>query len=281
MTDESLIIQSGVASLTFMVYDHLLTLDDEVDTIWSKPNKSWLKWTFIGTRYSCLAIQMIKCVLDVFIVARADIDISAFLLREWVMCQVVLNMILLTAVEVVLMLRVYALYDKSKRIAVSFICILLARAASTVTGVLLNLPPHNIRLCEVLEVIPASFFYFGCATIASQLVILILTFSKYYTSAHLSQSRAPIVSLLIRDGTIAFFTLFVVCSATAVMTVLHSPVAPVTDFWLLAAISSSGCRVIINMQRLSVEEYTQTTVFPLTTLCTDYDPQSESYEIDD
>ncbi|KAF8503134.1 hypothetical protein JB92DRAFT_814090 [Gautieria morchelliformis] len=45
---------SCVASLAFLLYDHVITLDDEVVNVWNRP-RSLSRWLFIWTRYFGLA----------------------------------------------------------------------------------------------------------------------------------------------------------------------------------------------------------------------------------
>ncbi|KAJ4483349.1 hypothetical protein J3R30DRAFT_3447784 [Lentinula aciculospora] len=43
---------STAAASFFLAWEILITLDDEVELIWSKPGHSWIKWAFLLARYA-------------------------------------------------------------------------------------------------------------------------------------------------------------------------------------------------------------------------------------
>ncbi|TFK71285.1 hypothetical protein BDN72DRAFT_469940 [Pluteus cervinus] len=220
----------GVAAASFSLYDNLLTFDDEVETIWSKPNGSWIKWQFLFMRYTSFLIQFLNSCLEVGIVD-------------------VLNTVFVTAIEIVLMARVYALYNQNLQIVYLFLVLLLGKTVATAVGIWLNWPSDGFKELIWLDVTPDSFAYFGFASVFSQLTILVLTFGKY-SSIKGMNSPPPIIGLMMRDGTLAFIPIFLLCLGTSISAMLSCPYAPVGDYWLLTIVSSAGCRVILNMQLL-------------------------------
>ncbi|KAF8888042.1 hypothetical protein BD779DRAFT_1672454 [Infundibulicybe gibba] len=237
-----------VASLTFLVYDMILTLDNEIGFIWKKPNSSWIKWQFLFTRYFTLASQICNCSIN-FTIVSSSLDLR--LLRGWYMSQAVVSDIIVTTVEVLLMLQLYVLYNKSTKLVAAFCIIIFAETAALVIGIVFNLPGEEFNLVSILDATHDAFTYLGFSSMVSQTVIVILTWVKYREAVHGGWSASPIISLIIRDVTAIFCMIFVTCLGIAVLTMLDSQYAPMGYFWFLSIVSSSGCRLIINLQTLA------------------------------
>ncbi|KAF7978374.1 hypothetical protein HWV62_749 [Athelia sp. TMB] len=98
---------------------------------------------------------------------------------------------------------------------------------------------------------------FRVISICTQTSILFLTIAKQLFASHLGVGRTPIVSLMIRDGLLAFFVIFglhasriaVLGGTLACMTTANG--LAFVQSWLVSNMSCIGCRLIINMQHLS------------------------------
>ncbi|PPQ83628.1 hypothetical protein CVT25_006313 [Psilocybe cyanescens] len=176
--------------------------------------------------------------------------------RNWYMCQVVLGSVLMSAVEIVLMARVYALYKKSIWIASLFIVLILAEMVTVVIGIVTNVPGKDFRVANILLKSPTSYVYYGISAIVSQITILGFTLAKYKTAVQGGWGKVPIMILMVRDGTAAFFILLVVTTMTVVATSMETEYAPI------------GNSLILNMQKLSTRTEVTSATFPPTILLT-------------
>ncbi|KAF8160651.1 hypothetical protein B0H34DRAFT_795539 [Crassisporium funariophilum] len=269
-----LFISSGQgASLAFLVYEILITLDDEVNAIWSKPRGSWIKWQFLFTRYFALAAQLTNRAIESSITSHMTMVTIA--LRNWYMCQVIVGSILMSAVEIVLMARVYALYNKNIWVGLGFIALIIGELTTVVIGVVMNIPGDDFGLESLLLTSPISYTYFGIGAIISQITILGLTLMKYRTAVRGGWEKVPIMMLMVRDGTVAFFILLIATTMTVVATSTQNEYAPIGNSWFLSIVACAGCRLIINMQNLPNRTETSTTssatAIQLTTLWNDFD----------
>ncbi|KAF8971111.1 hypothetical protein BDZ97DRAFT_1787764 [Flammula alnicola] len=219
MREHSLLIVSSaqVASLAFFFYDICITFDDEVNTIWSMSHNSWIKWQFLFTRYFALAAQI--C------------------LKNWYTYQVIEGSILMSAVEVVLMARVYALYQKNLWVGLIFVFLILGEIVAVIVGVIMNIPGDFIA-SNILLSSPNSFTYFGIGAIISQIAILVLTLAKYKVAVRGGWGKVPMM-LMVRDGTAAFFILLVVTTMTVVATSMQTEYAPIGNSWFLSIVACS------------------------------------------
>ncbi|KAF8198078.1 hypothetical protein BJ912DRAFT_56705 [Pholiota molesta] len=234
MSKQSLLVIScgQVASLTFLLYDICITLDDEVNTIWVKPNNSWIKWQFLFTRYFALAAQIANRSVEQAI--ESDKMMSKGALKNWYMCQVIIGSILMTAVEIILMARVYALYKKSPWVGLIFGCLILGQIGAVVAGTVFSTPGKGFTPSYILLTSPNSYTYFGISAIVSQVTILVLTLAQYKVAVRHGWGKVPIMMLMVRDGTAAFFILIIITTMTVVATSMQDKYAPIGNSWFLS-----------------------------------------------
>ncbi|KAJ7084472.1 hypothetical protein B0H15DRAFT_784283, partial [Mycena belliarum] len=238
------------------IRENLITFDDEVDHIWS---------VFLFLRYFPLAVQLCNRIIDEEI---QHLGHSA--LRAWYISQVILSHLSMTAVEVVMMVRVYALYHNDRWVGWGFVCLLFAETVralqSECTGLFITLPGVHFAPQRFLTNVPHSFTYLGVAALVSQAIILVLTVHRFCRGQWAGTSLG---NLLIRDGSVAYLV-FLVTTGTAVVYSANGLAFGMTEYaWMLSIISSVGCRLILDMQRLPssrVSETDATSDFELTTV---------------
>lgn len=246
----AVVLFSSASAVSFLLYDSAITLDNEIKYIWSKPKSAWIKWQYLFIRYFAISAQIINRIVQFNLLRTPHLNLTS--LRNWFISQVIVGNLLMTAVEFVLVVRVYALYDRARWLLYAFICLFLAEAATIIIGIR-NTIPNQFNANLLLLSVPKSFAYFGIAAAVSQCTIVLLTLFKYFKAVRGGWSEIPIMVLVIRDGTAAFTILFVCCTATVIATVSGSNYVPISYVWLISITSSAGCRLIINMQSLAVE----------------------------
>ncbi|KAH9922534.1 uncharacterized protein B0H18DRAFT_515038 [Fomitopsis serialis] len=131
----------AAAALTWLAYDYVLSLEDEVDLIWSSAD-TVPKLLYFISRYFGLIVQCMNCADIPRLYCRAALIWTAIALYTLVFC-----------VEFSLMLRIYALYGQSRLI---FLILSSAFAVETlvrkqinhcVNGLPLNIWP-TVRSCH-------------------------------------------------------------------------------------------------------------------------------------
>lgn len=193
--------------IIILVYDHLVTLAEEISFIWCRP-KALSAMLFLLNRYVALLGNVYGLIGD-FLPASVESCPTYILSRQ------VLLFLQGFIVCLILTLRTYALYGRSKRLLVLLVIIILAfaggaaaetfgRYSSTVT----NLPEGgcyqtytadtNIRLGVAWM---ALFVY--------ELLIFVLTISRVFKirgflRLSLTKSRRNIVVVMFQDGAMYF-----------------------------------------------------------------------------
>ncbi|KAJ2931489.1 hypothetical protein H1R20_g5628, partial [Candolleomyces eurysporus] len=130
----------------------------------------------------------------------------------------------MVALEIVLMTRVYALYNRPRWMRLFFTALVVIENVIVMVGLFVHYPwPGRYFLAiYVATKLPPSFSYFGFCTIVIQVVILYFTLLKYLTG---NWKTVPIVKLMFRDGTLSFTILTIFSLSMSVLTVKDNPYA--------------------------------------------------------
>ncbi|KAJ6499228.1 hypothetical protein C8R45DRAFT_108924 [Mycena sanguinolenta] len=237
--------KTSIAALAFLIWEHLITLDDEVEYIWRKPWTAWVKIVFLFLRYFPLAIQLCNRILDEMIMQQLDLRPSA--VRAWYISQAVVAHLAMTGVEFVMMVRVYAIYRNSRRIAWWFLCLWIVETVVVIAGIFITLPGVDFVPQQFLLSVPHSFAYLAISALVSQAIILGLTLPRFFRG---QWSGTSLGRLLIRDGFVVYLVFFVTTATAAVYAITGLSFGMTEYAWYLTIVSTSGCRLVLNMQRL-------------------------------
>ncbi|KAH7907910.1 hypothetical protein BJ138DRAFT_1158907 [Hygrophoropsis aurantiaca] len=209
-----------MAASAAVVYDQLLTLPEEIDLIW---RRRWSMTTFLYlvARYS----GTLSVVLATAATAKLDWHYAGyaarFIIENWAVN------IFATAMDGILLMRAYALCNRSRPILIFLLICFVAQTAVVVviTGMEINIP--NTRrfvislgdpvgsVMQDMEVDATVLVPSPIIVTAVQLVFnfIVFGFAMYAFSKHMKEARkisggwkvSPLVRLLIDDQIIYFF----------------------------------------------------------------------------
>ncbi|KAI5831880.1 hypothetical protein K523DRAFT_414662 [Schizophyllum commune Tattone D] len=251
-----------VASMTVMVYDMLLTLSEEVATIWSGKG-SIGKYLFLVNRYVAPILFTFDLYYQLSPHPSLEVCKRAYLPPN------LLGIASLTSVEFILVLRTYALYRSKALLALlSFFC---AISAATMMGASLYLSVNVVELQNPSFPPPIQV---GCtANCASPIcrrlltafwipffftetVIFILTLRKSYGSVVGMTSQSKLVQVFYRDG----FMYYVVVMCISIANLLVWIAAPVSLSYIATSVMRSlqvtvGSRILLNIRSANSDDY--------------------------
>ncbi|KAH7922079.1 hypothetical protein BV22DRAFT_683725 [Leucogyrophana mollusca] len=189
---------SSASALSFLVWESCTTLDDEVEYIWSKSYTSPIKWLYLFTRY----IGLGDLVATPYFGYR-----SALSCRGWIVLQMGGLQAMVTLVEMILMLRVHALYNRDPRMRAFLILLILVATVIPATGMGLSASKTMFSpSCAVMHIDnPLTFISYIYSITES--ILLILTVVKCVHTSRTTLRHAPVIVLMLRDGMLAFFAL--------------------------------------------------------------------------
>lgn len=244
-----------------LLFEYSITLDYEVELIWNKPNNSIIKWLFLFLRYFAMVSQITIHILSREVDSHVPAPVPlcwAFYLWRLTACQS-----MLTAVELVLIFRVHALYQ-NRAIMIGLTCFLAAEVlALAIDCAAFSHEVHFNSACLLNIPLPPVIIY-GAIALSLQASILYFTLRKHILAGRSGWTRTPIITLMIRDGAGAFAVIFALQIATMVFLTKGGGFA-FMQYWLMSILSCVGCRLIINLQRLGMRENRDPFTIELTT----------------
>ncbi|KAF9231365.1 hypothetical protein BU15DRAFT_26138, partial [Melanogaster broomeanus] len=186
-----------VASLAVLVWDVLLTFGDEVELIWSMPWTSKFKWIYLYLRYANLAM------LTALATAISHLTSGhgpASTCQAWIVFSLVILQVSDVSMVTILGFRVYALFNRNRRIG-RFLCLLIS-CQFAVTAFLISEIRSGISFetACILFRFPAKTTIYGSVIPITQTILLVLICFKGSRAVHAGWGRAPLVSLVIRQG---------------------------------------------------------------------------------
>jgi len=240
--------RSSVAALAFLVWDILITTDEEVKLIWPR-SWSYTKAVYFFIRYVPVMVEI--SILLIGTELTPPLHFTSHDCYIWQIYQGVAISLILLAVDTILILRVYALYQGNMvtRCVVTFF--FLIEIAGMVAGLAMALPKISYdNICLVISAPRTLIIYAGVA-ILFQTILFLLTMYKFILAIRDGWGDVPLIVLLSRDGTWAFCLLLFGYAGHLVLYALHDPdYAGVLFGWVLTIFSFCGYRVLLNLNDL-------------------------------
>ncbi|TFK37175.1 hypothetical protein BDQ12DRAFT_667128 [Crucibulum laeve] len=208
---------SSLAALTVLIWEYLITCQHEYHFMW--------RWVLLKPVSTC---------------------------RGWFTFLLGCSCLILGIVDIVLMLRVYALYKRSRKVAAILLTLFISEViVEFVTGYLSISRAHFNAACDLLKV-PIEVMYFLAMTFLTQTVIWTMTLAKRKRKPHLR--NIPLLSRVIRDGAWVWFLICGMCSSAVPYSMIKITTGDIIFVWPITLVSIATCRLIINIQRLKKED---------------------------
>ncbi|KAJ3551792.1 hypothetical protein NM688_g4508 [Phlebia brevispora] len=265
---------SDLVAVVVLVYDVLLNMSDEVQYMW-RAKWSFPKVLYLIARYYGPLHLTVAFVFDtrtglsaslswIFVVY---IDVSMVAATFSGLTTHVFSSsgpgIFTTVVDIILILRMRALYDGSKKVLI-FMSVMMACeiCASFATEIYVSIksvivyPPaipgvvwtgclnYNSQMITLIAWIPVMIVGFVC---------VVMTLYKYFTVTRMqgfrSQRLSPLLHSFAWDGTLYFFLLFAAVMVASFMILeIHNELARVGLTWIMVMYSLAGSKMILNLR---------------------------------
>jgi len=240
---------AAVAFVMILLYDYVLTFGEEVEFIW-KQKISVGSILFLFNRY----MPMIDLVIAMNSYTNRAIQQDKFCL-PWVRIDVWITVLCVGIIDVLLLLRTWALWGRSRTILICLsvllvACILAASGTSLYYSLtVVEFPSlNNIRSC--LYTIPNINIIYGSyvSSILFDSTVMILTLIKA-VPARQPNGLTPLITQLLKDGVQYFVIIFLTAIVNMIMVNLAPPAPSATlSILYLVMASTLGCRLILNLR---------------------------------
>ncbi|KAF8464349.1 hypothetical protein JB92DRAFT_3064495, partial [Gautieria morchelliformis] len=226
---------SALASLVVLVYDHAITFDAEVMNIWRGP-RTLGKLLFLWTRYFGLS----SLIIQVTVMSHGSLS----------------NKVLIASVsvDIILLTRVYAVYNRNKQLLYGMVGFQLITAATTIVLYVFYIPAgvglpsiHNLTGCaspSVSRNLGACLF----PRIASEAILCLLMLYKQW-DRYRNEIGSSQLKPLVQDSIIYFFRSILAVHLTNLLVLYLAPRGLVLTAagWEFAIPCTMGCRLLLNL----------------------------------
>ncbi|KAF5334564.1 hypothetical protein D9758_015786 [Tetrapyrgos nigripes] len=259
--------RSFVASLAFLLYDILLTLDEEIELIWNRRKWSLFKFLYFYVRYVPFMLQL--SVVFIQIHPLSTLTFSPLLLvgteitpqlhftsndcSIWQIYQGCLTIVVFAPVDYILVARIYALFHSAPLVQLFISVCYVASVIAMSVGLALAVPEVTFDgICHTTNV-SRKVLINGGAEVTFQTILFILTLYKFISMLReegwVVVKAVPLLRIIIKDGIWAFFVLFTLVAAQALVYVAGRE-GGILYGWVLCAFSFSGYRILLNLNHI-------------------------------
>ncbi|KAI0372049.1 hypothetical protein BV20DRAFT_139974 [Pilatotrama ljubarskyi] len=242
--------EMACAATAFLVWDTLISLAEEAEYIWSGPS-GWAKWIFLLIRHVPYLVQ--GTVLTLVAIPGHVWDSLAC--TAWITYQLAAIEALTIVVEIVLIIRVYAMYNRDRVVLALILMLFAGEIAAMCTILALSIPEITFNSQCVITSTPKAFPTYWIVSLAFETMLFLLTLIKFLDTVVITQlRRQSVLFTLMRDGTWAYAVIFAVMLLNTLMyQIEHNALAGVCYFWEISVMSFAGSHVLLNLRRLALE----------------------------
>jgi len=251
------------AGLVALLYDHLLTFDDEVRYIWQAPSTP-PKFFFLFVRYM---VPMTLLTHTHYLSGLSRVQLSDTFCRTWLSIALVIGSLSIAISNFLILLRLWILWNRNRRYMVwTLLCFVITQCAviacTTITIVdLMGSLRYNsaFRLCVITH--RGSIAVYWAPGMFFELVVFATT--CYNVLSRPRTHLSPMIKSLYRDGFNYFIILFGLRVANLALTIaapLSLIYLGVFVIWCATTITLS--RFIFKVRRLAVEEANEILIKP-------------------
>jgi len=248
------------------LYDHICTLDVEIEYIWKQ------KWTlskalFVAIRYFGELVLILECVLFL------NEDPSQRFCFWGFTFMPVGSSILIWLCQTILQLRIHALYHGSIKVKIFLGILFLAQVAAMIQATVstqmvfkvIAEPSPGVHVCAVLDT-PKHIWIYWMAVVVFETILFLMAVGimiKNYWMMRIVRTYAvgdkpSLLHIMLRDSAVYFFVAFAAYTATTVMWLKYPSIHPeLSACFSQMSTTILGCRLILS---LSEAHYSAETV---------------------
>ncbi|KIK94644.1 hypothetical protein PAXRUDRAFT_827782 [Paxillus rubicundulus Ve08.2h10] len=236
-----------LASFVLHVWDTTLTFGDEVEHIWPVPWKSPTKLMYLFLRHISLIIHGVYA-FSISHLTSGYASASACSLS--VILGVVTIQVLHTCVEYLLAKRAYALFNKSRYVAILLGLLIAAEVVNMCISISDVTSGVSFETVCVIFPAPKKTTTFGIIVPITQTILVGSIVFKSVLARCSGWGRTPLVSLLIREGLVTYLLMTILFGFAVIWCLREDERAVSLVFWSMSIMSTCGCRLITNTEKL-------------------------------
>jgi len=238
-----------VAGFTALIYDHLITLNVEIDLIWmSRPGL--VSIIFLLNRY-LVPLMLVVDLFEMFGLPSASPTVATFC-KVWTAVQGYLTIASFMSIHVIVALRVYAMHNGRKWIGRTLwiaCTIYFLSSTSIITVATAHLIPGlEPELHSCVGKIPSYLWLAWLPSVIFESILFALTVYAMM-AGNRRRSFNTLTLILYRDGLLYFFAVTVCSLFSLFVWALADPTfIGLARYFALAAVNLVGSRMVLNLK---------------------------------
>jgi hypothetical protein len=239
---------TAAASWLIMVWEAMITMDEEVKFIWPMSRTAYIKWFYFFGKYFALALQ--TAVFGIQVGYLENHVIPLHWCRIYRLLEMAATTLLMLCFDAVLLVRIYALYGCQTWASVFATCGVIIEFVTTIASAVSTIPmTWYDSSCAMIEV-PKTILVFVVGTFVAQAILL---WFAYRRREHAVRVRSSIACITIRDGFLVFVCIAVFLLIIFISTLYGSLITTLAIFWIPVVTSVATTRLILNLRSRSNE----------------------------
>lgn len=249
---------ASIGAFVFLLLEFVNGFREEMEYLWTKRTRvRFVTYLYAWSRYFPLCAQIVNFTLSEVTYASPSPKICfvAYIAKA------VTSQLVTTCVEGILAVRVHALYNCSFRTGVFLVTILILGTALEIAGTATTLahlePGIGGSICVPDRCPAATLAIYASGTGIIQITLLVMTLFRILVNRHTGWMRTPVVSLVLRDGILVFVMLAIMTSVLISFEIMRTAGVLVWNAafsWYVTLLSIAGCRLVMNMRKLAVNQ---------------------------
>ncbi|KAL4252184.1 hypothetical protein ABKN59_005504 [Abortiporus biennis] len=240
-----------LAGFAALIYDHLLTLDVEIDLIW-RAKKGLVSFIFLLNRY----IVPLVLIVDIYEMFALAID-SAMFCKVWTTLQSILTIASFMAIHTIIAFRVYALYNGQRWMGRFLWVVGIIYFASSTSIVALAhvhlIPDLEPKHHQCVGSIPSFLWAAWLPSVIFETILFGLTF--FAMVGHDKRHSFNTLSIILyRDGML-YFVVVTLCSlfSMLVWAFADATLLGLARYFALAIVNIAGSRLVLNLKSYAAQ----------------------------
>ncbi|THH32558.1 hypothetical protein EUX98_g1612 [Antrodiella citrinella] len=180
-----------------------------------------------------------------------------YICTRWHAYQAAAVVALTSAVELVLVVRIYALFNRRKIIIIPILVLWLIETTGMVISMVFAVPRMQFfGPCMIAYATPVLMGYWMSA-LAFESILFCLTIIRFLQFTPFHRKQGTLLYVFIQDGTWVFIVTFIlmlingIAIHTHLHTHLHAPLSGVCYQWAVSGFSCAGSTMLLNLRRFA------------------------------
>ncbi|KAJ7155282.1 hypothetical protein C8R46DRAFT_1356500 [Mycena filopes] len=248
----------AMAALCVLIYDHLVCFEKEVDLMW-RSRWGLAKIVYLWNRY----FSLVAISLNASVIVREIESETAYVCMNWLKVQGISSTIVIAAVDFVLMLRVWIMYGRPRRLIWLFGVLGIAEVVVMVTVDFFAYAEMKryVHLGPILKGcyaynVPRFLFIYAAAPLIVTFIMFAMTLLKCLsTFRERTYKVMPMWRLFLRDGVVWFLAVFLAAgTALLLWTMGRETLKQLLVVPALVVYSTVASRTLLNIKAMMTQD---------------------------